>query len=75
MSTNAYVDRCPDCGADTCLNNKSTRPRYHSTECWTCGMWTHTEYDGDWDATDEDFGKMTDEERIELKEYMEGVAE
>lgn len=71
MSTNAYVDPCPDCGADTCLNNRSTRPPYHSKECWTCGMWTHTEYDADGAITLEEFGKMTEEERLELKEYME----
>jgi len=68
MTTNAYVARCTHCGADTCLNNRSTRPPYHSEECWTCGVWTHTEYDGDGNITFEDFGTMSEDERLEMKE-------
>jgi len=60
MSTNSYVNECPECGANTCLNNVSTRPPYHNLECWTCGWFSVAQE-----------GKMTEDERLELKQTME----
>ena len=69
MSVNSFVTKCPECGEDTCLNNVSTRPVYHSKECWSCGWF---------DSDQEDYegcGYMNEEERLELKEHMEQVIE
>ena len=59
MSTNSFVDACPECGEDTCLNNVSTRPPYHNLECWSCGYFSIAEQ-----------GYMTEDERQELKKDM-----
>tara|TARA_R100000773_G_C4190665_1_gene96707 strand:- start:357 stop:575 length:219 start_codon:yes stop_codon:yes gene_type:complete len=65
MSTNAYVESCPECGADTCLHNVSTRPPYHNWECWNCGVFYESETD--------EYGQMTEEERLYFKEHMVGI--
>ena len=66
MSTNAYVDECPKCNEDTCLNNVSTRPPYHNLECWSCGWFSC--------STGNDEGYMSVDEKEDLKESM-GVGE
>ena len=43
MSTNSFVDDCPECDENTCLNNVSTRPPYHNLECWSCGWFSIAE--------------------------------
>lgn len=62
MTTNSFVDSCPSCGKDTCLNNVNTRPPTHNLECWACGFFSN--------AVE---GYMTEDERLELKNYMEGL--
>jgi len=64
MSSHSFVNDCPECGWDTCLNNVSTRPPYHNMECWYCGYFSLAKT-----------GKMTEEERLELKATMEGEEE
>ena len=59
MSTNAYVDECPECGESTCLNNVSTNPPYHNLECWSCGYYSLAQ-----------ICYMSEEERKELKKEM-----
>ena len=59
MSTNSFVDVCPECDENTCLNNVNTRPPYHNLECWSCGWFSIAET-----------GIMTDEDKAELKAYM-----
>ena len=39
-STNAYIDECPECAENTCLNNVSTNPKYHDIECYSCGYYS-----------------------------------
>jgi hypothetical protein len=39
-STNAYIDECPECAENTCLNNVSTTPKYHNIECYSCGYYS-----------------------------------
>ena len=62
MSTNSFVDTCPHCGENTCLNNVSTKPAYHNMECWTCG----------YDLMDGEVSWMSIQERKELRADMEG---
>ena len=62
MSTNAYVDKCSECGANTCLHNVNTRPPYHNWECWTCGVL--------YDSETDEYGQMTEEERLDLMRGM-----
>ncbi len=68
MTTNSFVDTCPHCGEDTCLNNVSTRPAYHTKECWSCGY--DYRYMNDTGQTIEFF--MTEEEMETLRADMEG---
>lgn len=67
MSTNAYVDTCENCGKNTCLHNVSTRPVYHDWECWSCGVY--------YESHRNEYGEMTEEERLQLQEDMEGEEE
>ena len=64
MSVNSFVSICPKCGEDKCLNNMSTRPVYHSQECWSCGWFVsdQEDYEGE--------GYLTEEERLQFEQYM-----
>lgn len=64
MSTNSFVAECPKCGGYTCVNNVSTRPAYHSQDCWSCGWFTTDQegYEGE--------GYLTEEERLQFEQVM-----
>ena len=64
MSVNSFVSICPKCGEDKCLNNMSTRPVYHSRECWSCGWFEsdQEDYEGE--------GYLTEEERLQFEQSM-----
>jgi hypothetical protein len=64
MSGNSFVDDCPECNENTCINNVGTRPPYHNLECWSCGWFSIAKQ-----------GIMTDEDKAELKETMTGEEE
>lgn len=69
MTTNSFVTECPKCGDDTCVNNVSNRPVYHSMDCWSCGWFTSDQegYEGE--------GYLTEEERLQFEQDMVGEEE
>ena len=40
---NSFVTKCPECGEDAFINQVSTSPIYHNSECWACGYYSMTQ--------------------------------